>query len=106
MSALVKEMFAKRVVMKRKFWFLLAVLFLTLPLSLGAAWAGNLEVKFIAPGTLKGMLGAPDLVVIDVSTGGWSIDLKIVGALRYSADEVSSWAPQLPKGKKIVLYCA
>lgn len=92
--------------MKGKFWFLLALLFLTLPLTLGPARAGNPEVKYIDPITLKGMLGAPDLVIIDVSTGGWSIDLKIIGALRFSADEADSWAPQLLKDKKIVLYCA
>jgi hypothetical protein len=106
MSEIRKEIFSKRVTMKRKFWFLLTWLFLSLPLTLGPTWAGNPEVKFIDPETLRGKLGAADLVIIDVSTGSWSIDLKITGALLFSADEVSSWAPQLPKGKKIVLYCA
>jgi hypothetical protein len=62
------------------------------------------EVKYIDAPTLKGMLGDPDLVIIDTSTGWWTYDQKIVGSLVFP-EEASSWAPKLAKDKKIVLYC-
>ncbi len=89
--------------MKSKF-FLWLLLLLGLSLAAGPALAAKPEVKYIGPDTLKGMLGAPDLVIIDVSKGWWTYDRKIIGAL-VLPEEVSSWAPRLPKDKKIVLYC-
>ena len=62
------------------------------------------ELHWIDPPTLQGMMGAPDLVVIDVSQGWWTYDQKIAGSLILPG-EVSSWAPRLSKDKKIVVYC-
>ncbi len=89
--------------MKSKF-FLWLLLLLGLSLTAGSALAAKPEVKYIGPDTLKSMLGAPDLVIIDVSKGWWTYDRKIIGSL-VLPEEVSSWAPRLPKDKKIVLYC-
>ena len=50
------------------------------------------EVKYIDAPTLKGMLGDPDLVIIDTSQGWWTYDQKIVGSLVFP-EEASSWAP-------------
>ncbi len=90
--------------MKGKFWFLLLLLFLGLSTPPAPVLAAKPEVKFIDPATLKGMLGAPDLVIIDVSQGWWTYDRKITGSLIFP-EETSSWAPRLSKDKKIVLYC-
>ncbi|MGA9821630.1 MAG: hypothetical protein WBQ36_08540 [Desulfobaccales bacterium] len=92
--------------MKAKFRFLLGSLILGLALTLGSAWAAKPEVKFITPATLKGMLGDPALLIIDVG-GDWSSSHhQIVGARHYDPEEITSWAPLLPRDKKIVLYCS
>ncbi len=90
--------------MKGKFWFLIILLCLAWLAPPAPALAAKPEVKFIGPNALKGMLGDPDLVIIDTSQGWWTYDQKIVGSLVYP-EEASSWAPRLPKDKKIVLYC-
>jgi rhodanese-related sulfurtransferase len=89
--------------MKSKF-ILLLLLLLGLSLAASPALAAQPEVKYIGPDTLKGMMGASDLVIIDVSKGWWTYKQKIIGSLVYPG-ETSTWAPQLPKDKKIVLYC-
>lgn len=90
--------------MKGKSWFFMILLCLAWSVLPAPALAAKPEVKFIDANALKGMLGDPDLVIIDTSKGWWTYDQKIVGSLVYP-EEVSSWAPQLPKDKKIVLYC-
>jgi rhodanese-related sulfurtransferase len=57
---------------------------------------------------LKGMLGNPDLVIIDVRTQqNWAdSDLKIRGAVREDPESLDSWANKYPKDKTLVLYCA
>jgi hypothetical protein len=82
----------------------LLLLFLTFAMARGQALAASPEVKYIGPADLKGMLGDPNLVIIDASKGWWTYDRKIIGSLVFPG-EVSSWAPQVPKDKEIVLYC-
>jgi predicted sulfurtransferase len=64
-------------------------------------------VPRISPEELKGMLGDPDVIVIDVRRGmEWDdSDFKIKGAARETGF-VSKWAGKYPKDKTIVLYCA
>ena len=90
--------------MKGKFWFFMILLCLAWPVLPGPALAAEPEVKYIGPADLKCMLGDPSLVIIDDSKGWWTYDQKIVGSLVYP-EEASSWAPRLPRDKKIVLYC-
>lgn len=90
--------------MKGRLQFLLLLLFFGFALARGQALAAEPEVKYIDAATLKGMLGSPDLVIIDTSRGWWTYDQKIVGSLIFP-EEASSWASQFPKDKKIVLYC-
>lgn len=91
--------------MRGKFWFFTIIL---LCLAWWAPPAPALpakpELKFIDAATLKGMLGDPDLVIIDTSLGWWTYDQKIPGSLVYPED-AGVWAPKLSKDKKIVLYC-
>jgi hypothetical protein len=90
--------------MRGRLQAVLLLLFLSLALVRGQALAAEPEVKYIGPADLKGMMGDPNLVVIDASKGWWTYDRKIPGSLVLPG-EVSSWAPQIPKDKKIVLYC-
>ncbi len=57
---------------------------------------------------LKGLLGNPDLVLLDVRSGSdWKdSDSKIQGAIREEPNQIKSWAQKYSKDKIIVLYCA
>jgi rhodanese-related sulfurtransferase len=90
--------------MKAKFWVICCLLLVGLSVPLSPAGAAPAEMQFIDPATLKGMLGSPDLVIVDASKGWWTYDQKIPGALVLPGDP-SSWAASLPKDKKIVVYC-
>ncbi len=90
--------------MKGRLQSLLLLLFFSFALARGQALAAEPEVKYLDAASLKGMLGEPDLVIIDTSQGWWTYDQKIVGS-RVFPGEAGSWAPRLSKDKKIVLYC-
>ena len=57
---------------------------------------------------LKGRLGDPELIVIDVRmTQAWEdCDSKITGARREDPAKLSTWAEYYGKDKTIVLYCS
>ncbi len=82
----------------------LLLLFLSFAMMRDQALAAQPEVKYIAPATLKGMMGDPNLVIIDTSQGWWTYDQKIVGSLVYPED-TEVWASKVPRDKTIVLYC-
>ncbi len=90
--------------MKGKFQLLMLMLLFGLSVPLTAGWAEESKVQYIDAATLKGMLGDPDLVIIDTSQGWWTYDQKIPGSLIFP-QEASAWASQIPQDKKIVLYC-
>lgn len=87
-------------------WGLALVAGLLMTLAVACA-SGNAAPR-IAPEKLKGWLGNPDVLIIDVrQPEDWqSSTTKIKGALHLNPDDVKSWAPAIPKDKKIVLYCA
>lgn len=78
-------------------------------LALGCTYLqGSKDTPRITKENLKGMLGAPAVVLIDVrSPSDWdkSTD-KILGAQRLDPATFDTWADTLPKDKEIVLYCA
>jgi hypothetical protein len=83
--------------------------FLGLLILLGAQTALAIEVPRITKEELKGMLGKPELVIIDVRYGkDWTGSKeKISGAIREDPQkDAKSWADQYGKDKTIVLYCA
>ena len=90
------------------------VLFLVMALLLGVSGCASVtrvatrEVPRMEPAELKDHLDDPDLVVIDVrldsDLAGSSARIK--GAVRESNGTVAQWAPNYPKDKTIVLYCA
>jgi hypothetical protein len=57
---------------------------------------------------LKGRLGDPDLVVVDVRAGGSWTDsaTKIKGAVREDPAAVKNWVEKYPKDKTFVFYCS
>jgi len=66
------------------------------------------EVPRITKEELKGMLGKPDVVVVDVRAGSdWkSSTMKIKGAVREEPDKIDSWMDKYGKDKTLVFYCA
>ena len=76
-------------------------------LGLLISWPlGAQDVSRMTKEELKGILGHPDVVVIDVrySQNWQDSDLKIKSAIRGNPDNFSSWFDQFPKDKTLVLY--
>ncbi len=84
----------------------LAIPLLLLMVSLAAA--GAQEVPRMTKEELKGMLGDPDVIIIDVrSEAGWnSSDMKIKGAVREDPWDLDTWMAKYPRDKTLVFYCA
>jgi predicted sulfurtransferase len=57
---------------------------------------------------LKGLMGNPDVVIIDVrAKSDWEGSKeKIQGAVREDPKMVKEWAKKYPKDKTLVFYCA
>jgi rhodanese-related sulfurtransferase len=66
------------------------------------------DVKRMTIEELKGMLGNPDLVIIDARRDGdWKLSkVKIKGAVREDLENVPSWMNKYSKDKTLVFYCA
>jgi hypothetical protein len=77
-------------------------------LGLGLAFpAFAQEVPRIEPDRLEALLGAPDLVLLDVrAESQWrKSDRKIRGARRVNPDRPETWIGSLGRESRIVLYC-
>jgi hypothetical protein len=72
------------------------------------AYGADKDVPRVERETLKGWLGDPNVLLIDVRAAkDWQeSDKKIKGAQRQDPKKVKTWAAGLSKEKKIVLYCA
>ena len=66
------------------------------------------DVGIINKDELKALLGNDEVAILDVRTGrDWSSsEFKIQGAQRVEAKNIDTWSANLPKDKKLVLYCA
>jgi predicted sulfurtransferase len=66
------------------------------------------EAKRMSIEELKGMLGNPDVLIVDVRRDGdWaSSKFKIKGAVREDPEKVDTWMSKYPKDKTLVFYCA
>ncbi len=91
----------------------LRVLIVTLPLAmlgilLIATAAVPDDVPRMTKEELKGHLGDPNVIILDVRTErDWKdSDLRIKGAIREDPTNVDAWLGKYPKDKTIVLYCA
>jgi hypothetical protein len=65
------------------------------------------EVKRISREELRGMLGRPDLQIVDVRLRSqWENDFqKIKGATREEPDQVAQWMGKYSKESTLVFYC-
>lgn len=66
------------------------------------------NVPRISTEQLKELLGSSDLILLDgrIAKDWRKSDKKIVGAIRVDPHDVSSWAGDYAKDKKVVIYCA
>jgi hypothetical protein len=66
------------------------------------------EVPRMTKEELRSLLDDPDVVILDVRTGGdWKgSEKKIKGAIRENPKGFESWAHKYPKDRTLVLYCA
>jgi Rhodanese-like domain len=92
----------------RKIILMMAITMVFVLAALFATPAAAQEVNRMSIEELKGMLGSPDLVIIDVRReGDWkSSTVKVKGAVREDADKVDTWMNKYPKDKTLVFYCA
>ncbi len=68
--------------------------------------AGGDGVPRLTKDELKGLLGNPDVVVLDVRFDGNLAPSRIAGAVHEDPEKVDSWAGNYARGKRIVLYCS
>jgi len=92
----------------RKLILLMAIAMVFAAVAFFATPAAAQDVKRMTIEELKGMLGNPDLVIVDVRRDGdWkSSKVKIKGAVREDQDKVDAWMNKYPKDKTLVFYCA
>jgi len=92
----------------RKAILLAAIAMVFASAALFATSAAAQDVKRMTIEELKGLLGNPDLVIIDARRDGdWKLSkVKIKGAVREDLDNVASWMNKYPKDKILVFYCA
>jgi predicted sulfurtransferase len=85
----------------------LTVLLALASMALFAKAAVAKEVPRMSKEELRGMLGNPDVVIIDVRTDKeWEASQsKIKGAVREEPRQAKSWAHKYDKDKTYVLYC-
>jgi len=87
---------------------ILAVLTSLLLSGFSAAQVLAEEIPRMTKEDLKGMLGKPDVVIIDVRAhADWKgSQQKIKGAVREDPKKVASWMGKYPKDRTLVFYCA
>ena len=89
---------------KIKFW----AIALAASLILAFTWScgSGEKVPLLDKETIKSWLSDCEVIILDVrAPKDWIVsDKKIRGAVRQDPDEIKTWAANLPKNKKIVLY--
>ncbi len=87
-----------------KFW----AMALTVSLMLALTWScgSGQKAPLLDKETVKSWLSDRAVIILDVrAPKDWHVsDKKIMGAVRQEPDEVKTWAANLPRDKKIVLY--
>ena len=95
--------------MTKREWRIFAVVLSFITLDVLAKMACAAEVPRMSTEELKSMLGSPEVVIIDVRTGGdWDKSKeKIKGAVREDPNKnAKSWVDKYSKDKTIILYCS
>jgi hypothetical protein len=93
--------------MRRGYGFFLPVLSMCLLFILPNVTMAQ-EIPKISKEELKGMLGKPEVVLVDVRSGAdWNASTsKIKGAVKEEPDNVDSWMNKYSKDKTLIFYCA
>lgn len=70
------------------------------------AMGKNVEVPRLTKEELRSLIGAPEVVVLDVRVGDeWKkSNEKIQGAVREDPEKYNQWAVKYPKEKTLVFY--
>ena len=94
--------------MKRRKGLIILALTASLAMACASLTTTAAEAPRITKEEVKGMLGNPDVIIIDVRAGGdWnSSNVKIQGAVREDPSKVGSWMDKYPKDKTLIFYCA
>ena len=87
-----------------KLWAM--ALAVSLVLAFTWSYGSGEKVQLLDKNTVKSWLSDTGVIILDVrAPKNWQVsDKKIKGAVREDPDEVQTWAANLPKDKKIVLY--
>lgn len=64
------------------------------------------EVPRMTKEELEPLLGNPEVVILDVRSGGGNFPTRIAGAVYEDPGKVDDWSSRYPKGKRVVLYCS
>jgi hypothetical protein len=90
----------------RKTKFLAMALAVSLMSAFTWAYSSGEKPRLLEKGTIKSWLFDREVIILDVrAPKDWNVsDKKIKGAVRQDPDEVKTWAANLPKNKRIVLY--
>ena len=90
----------------RKTKFLAMALAVSLMLAFAWACSSGEKPPLLEKETIKSWLADREVSILDVrAPKDWNVsDKKIKGAVRQDPDEVKTWAANLPKNQKIVLY--
>jgi rhodanese-related sulfurtransferase len=85
----------------RKLLILLPVLLLVV-----ASLAVSGDVNWISKDDLRAVLDDPDTTVLDVrKSRDWDAsDVKVKGAVREDSADISEWAQNYPKDRRLVFY--
>ena len=86
----------------------IAVLFIFIISGELTPFAQSGDVPRMTKQALSGIMGNPDIIIIDVRSGtDWTDgDSKIKGAVREDPEAIQSWANKYAKDKSLVFYCA
>jgi predicted sulfurtransferase len=87
---------------------LISLLLMILVALLASCGSSHSQVPRVDKEKVKGWLDDPAVMIIDVrASGDWETsDKKVKGAVRQDPNKADDWAKDLPKDKKIVIYCA
>ena len=90
----------------RKNEFRAMALAVSLILALTWSCCNDGKAPLLDKETIKNWLSDREVMILDVrAPKDWKVsDKKIQGAVRQDPEEVKTWAANLPKNKKIVLY--
>jgi len=86
--------------------FLAMALAVSLMLAFTWSCGSGEKAPLLDKKTIKSWLSDREVIILDVrAPKDWDVsDKKIQGAVRQDPDAVTTWAANLPKNKKIVLY--